>query len=84
MDNQSGGNASVMCQLVSPEGDHLDAPLYLPQNVGTLLHIELIVFLVHFRRTSCHMCFTSEMKSSLFILSTILFFLAHMLWKKVL
>ncbi|KAF0894808.1 hypothetical protein E2562_003692 [Oryza meyeriana var. granulata] len=26
--------SSVMCQLVSPEGDHLGAALYLPQNVG--------------------------------------------------
>jgi hypothetical protein len=46
MDSQSG-NASVMCQLVSPEGDHLDAPLYLPQNVGPPQLQEIVNHLLH-------------------------------------
>jgi ribosome assembly protein 4 len=46
MDNQSG-NASVMCQLVSPEGDHLGAPLYLPQNVGPPQLQEIVNHLLH-------------------------------------
>jgi ribosome assembly protein 4 len=40
-------NTSVMCQLVSPEGDHLGAALYLPQNVGPPQLQEIVNHLLH-------------------------------------
>ncbi|KAB8115752.1 hypothetical protein EE612_056459 [Oryza sativa] len=41
------GSGSVMCQLVSPEGDHLGAALYLPQNVGPPQLQEIVNHLLH-------------------------------------
>jgi hypothetical protein len=40
-------SASVMCQLLSPEGDPLGAALYLPQNVGTPQLQEIVNQLLH-------------------------------------
>ncbi|KAL6888857.1 hypothetical protein ACP4OV_009883 [Aristida adscensionis] len=40
-------DTSVMCQLVSPEGDHLGAALYLPQNVGPPQLQEIVNHLLH-------------------------------------
>ncbi|WVZ99814.1 LOW QUALITY PROTEIN: hypothetical protein U9M48_045060 [Paspalum notatum var. saurae] len=40
-------NTSVMCQLVSPEGDHLGAALYLPNNVGPPQLQEIVNHLLH-------------------------------------
>lgn len=51
MDSQAtpaaDANTSVMCQLVSPEGDHLGAALYLPQNVGPPQLQEIVNHLLH-------------------------------------
>ena len=55
-------NTSVMCQLVSPEGDHLGAALYLPQNVGPPQLQEIVNHLLHnvrFCFTQCSLLFTS-------------------------
>uniref|UniRef100_A0A0D9XTS9 NLE domain-containing protein n=2 Tax=Leersia perrieri TaxID=77586 RepID=A0A0D9XTS9_9ORYZ len=43
----AGSSSSVMCQLVSPEGDHLGAALYLPQNVGPPQLQEIVNHLLH-------------------------------------
>lgn len=40
-------SASVMCQLLSPEGDPLGAALYLPQNVGPPQLQEIVNQLLH-------------------------------------
>uniref|UniRef100_A0A0E0QVJ1 NLE domain-containing protein n=2 Tax=Oryza TaxID=4527 RepID=A0A0E0QVJ1_ORYRU len=44
---ESSSGSSVMCQLVSPEGDHLGAALYLPHNVGPPQLQEIVNHLLH-------------------------------------
>jgi ribosome assembly protein 4 len=60
-------SASVMCQLLSPEGDPLGSALYLPQNVGPPQLQEIVNQLLH-NVLLCSNCFLSHLSNS-FILS---------------